>query len=86
MAGAGISRFALANGKGYYAARRSEFYRVAQNVYKHLIQLQGVEYQVLVLHVYGIREKLQLLRPHLRTYHMNKVMDTLGKITILFLQ
>ena len=75
---AGLFRSLLTDSEGHYAADRGKFGRVAQNINEHLIQTQGIENQLLILHVNSIHIKLHALSAHLRTYHIHQIMDPLG--------
>ena len=75
----------LANREGYHAPDGSELSGIAQNIDEHLIQTQRVENQLLVLHIDGVHIKLHALGSHLRTNHIHQIVNTLAKITFLFL-
>ena len=81
----GLFGLFLTNSEGHHATNGRELGRVAQNIDKHLVQAQGVENKLLVLHINGVHIKLQAFGPHLGTNHIHQIMNTLGEIAFLLL-
>ena len=71
--------------KAHRSPGGSIFYRVADQVYKHLVQLERICEYILIRDIVGVDKQFQLLGLDLRLDDIDQVVHHLGNIALLLL-